>query len=75
MLSQVSPVFATSSGRHVGRVPGAMDGWAMFALVLEVLLWAGQDGGLNGVPCGAVRQTFPPEKSCEQLLWSVGLNA
>lgn len=65
MRMQSSPVLTVYSGRQVGLVPLAMDGGAP-ALVVEALLWAGQGRGLNGVPFGAVRQTFLPERRFEQ---------
>ena len=66
MSIQSSPVWAAYSGWQVVLVPEAMDDGEALALVLEALLWAGQGGGLNGVPSGALRQTLLPARRFEQ---------
>ena len=73
MPMQSSPVLTVCSGPQVGLVPEAMDGRAP-AIVVEALLWAEQDGALNGVPSGALRQTFVPERRFEQSFLIIGLN-
>ena len=65
--SQVSPVWTVYSGRQVEFVPLARDGVGVAALALELLAWVAQFGGLNGVPCGALRQTLVPVRRSEQL--------
>lgn len=47
-------------------MPEAVDDGEALVVVLEALLWAEQGGGLNGVPSGAVRQTFLPASRFEQ---------
>ncbi len=55
-------------------MPEARDGAGVAALVLEGLVWVEQFGALNGVPCGAVRQTLLPVRRFEQFGRISGLN-
>ena len=73
MPMQSSLVLTVYSGSQVRLVPEARDGGAP-AVVVEALLWAEQFGALNGVPSGALRQTFLPERRFEQSVLIIGLN-